>query len=519
MPGLETPISVISGIGPKRLASFEKMNLKTIGDILFHFPRKYLDRHQIKKISECMPGETVSLRGEILASDEKRIRRLLITKFAFSDGTGIVYLTFFNQRYTMKNLPSGSKVFVYGKIKEFDGKLNIQNPLYEIINAGRKVDYVLPVYPLVSGITQNYLRKCMHYALANLQEFPGDVLPLANRMEMGLSNMKFALANIHFPASQINLEKARKHLIFDEFFKLQLNLVYQKKMLHEKHTNISITGEISFSLIEEFEKKLPFSLTREQKKVLREIIGDFREGKILNRLLQGEVGSGKTVIAVFLLEFWAKRGFQAVFLAPTEILAEQHFLNWQSFFLRQGIETELLVGSLPQALKKQTAKKIGEGQISVLFGTHALLNDNISYPGLKMLVIDEQHKFGVDQRDTLSDTMKKIHCLAMSATPIPRSMALTLYGTVDISSIGQLPQGPRNVTTFLFRETEIEKVYSFIRERIADGKQGYFVAPSIEEDSGYSSVKAHYSSLKEFLKGYSVGILHGRLSARRKSPF
>jgi ATP-dependent DNA helicase RecG len=514
---LNTPLSNIPGIGTKKKQYFEKIGCLNIPSLLFYFPRKYLDRRFVKKISEVSIDEVVSLKGEIVACGEQKIKRLKIINFAFSDGTGTLYLTFFNQEYLKQMLPVGTKVFVYGKIKEFKKNLQIQNPLYEIMDNKKRFNYILPIYSLVSGLTQNNIRKAISYVFLHLSEFPQDILPLPDRMDLNLSNMKFAIKNIHFPQNEVDLDKARKHLIFDEFFKLQVKLLYQKKILQHPEEQFLSVEKIDKTLVDEFEKKLPFSLTGAQKKVLNEIIDDIREGKIINRLIQGDVGSGKTVIAVFLLYFWAQQNFQSVFLAPTEILAEQHYLNWQPFFMQNNIETVLLVGSLPLKTKKQIIEKINNKDFLVIFGTHALLNEKISYPFLKAVVIDEQHKFGVEQRETFRHKENKIHFLMMSATPIPRSIALTFFGNTDISTLSEIPKGERKVITFFFKKEEKEKVYGFIEEQLSGNKQGYFVAPAIEEREGFSSVKKEYDHLKEIFNSFSIGLLHGKLSYEEKN--
>ncbi len=514
---LNTLVSDIPGVGLQKKQYFEKIKCSRIEELLFYFPRKYLDRRFVKKISEVAIDEVVSLKGKIIACEEKRIRRIKIITFAFSDGTGILYLTFFNQVYLKQILFVGTDVFIYGRIKEFKRHLQIQNPLYEIIDNKKKLYYILPMYSLVSGITQNNIRKAMSYIFSHISEFPSDILPLSERMKLNLSNMKFAIENIHFPKNDIGLDKARKHLIFDEFFKLQAKLLYQKKMLQQTQKENSLNEKLDKTLIDDFEKKLPFLLTHTQKKVLGEIITDLKKEKIINRLIQGDVGSGKTVIAVFLLYFWAKRNFQSVFLAPTEILAEQHYLNWQPFFIQNNIKSILLVGSLPAKSKKHLIEMIEKEKDLVIFGTHALLSEKISYPFLKAVVIDEQHKFGVEQREIFRHKGKSIHFIMMSATPIPRSVALTFFGNTDISILSEIPKGERRVITFLFKQDEKDKVYEFIKEQLLSGKQGYFVAPSIEEKEGFASVKNEYAHLSERFKDFSIGLLHGKILYEEKN--
>lgn len=515
MLSLETSVQMIPGVGPQRLECFSRMGIKTVKDLLFHFPRKYVDRKQFKKISEIVPGEMVSIIGEIVATEQKRMHRVLLIKIGVSDGTGIIFLVFFNQNYILNILKTGMKIFVYGKIEQYGETFQINNPIFEIFDSRKRFDYILPIYSAVSGLTQNFIRKCIKYVLKNIENFPPDVLPLEDRSRLSLSSMKHALTNIHFPQSQINLERARRHLIFDEFFKLQIGLLYKKLITSAPEQPVN-DYKFRSSLVHNFERLLPFKLTSDQINVIKEILEDLKTGKTINRLLQGEVGSGKTVIAIFLLWIFSQEGEQGVFLSPTEILAEQHYLNWHPFFLSCGIECALLIGGMPEKMKKEIRTKIEKNEIRVVFGTHALLNEKIIYPQLKVIVVDEQHKFGVEQRNLLQKRASKVHYLAMSATPIPRSVALAFYGNIDLSTIGILPKGKRNVISYLFRYDEIETVYEFIKKQIAEKKQGYFVAPTIES-SNKSSVIYHYNILSDIVGSENVGLLHGRLSSFEKS--
>ncbi|MCM8821214.1 MAG: ATP-dependent DNA helicase RecG [Candidatus Omnitrophica bacterium] len=496
------------------MEQFLNLGISTVQDLLFHFPRRYLDRRQIKKISEILPGEIVSLKGEVIAAEEKKLRRISLIKIAVSDGTGVIFLIFFNQNYIINILKTGMKVFAYGKVEQYEKNLQMNNPLFEIIEKKRP-DYILPVYSTVSGLSQNFIRKCIKYALKNLESFSPDILPLEDRSRLKLSNMKHAITNIHFPQNQVNLERARRHLIFDEFFKLQLGLLYKKICAGGSSDSVD-ENKFRSSLVHIFQQMLPFRLTDDQVKVIEEILKDLNAGRLLNRLLQGEVGSGKTVIAVFFLWLFAREGLQGVFLAPTEILAEQHYLNWHPFFLSCGIECALLTGGLPDKMKREICFRIEKNEIKVLFGTHALLNEKINYPGLKAIVVDEQHKFGVEQRNLLQKKGSRIHYLAMSATPIPRSVALAFYGNIDLSAIGSLPKGKRNVVNYLFRHDEIERVYEFIKKQVSEQKQGYFVAPTIES-SEESSVAHHFNNISTIVGPEKVGLLHGRLSGAEKS--
>ncbi|OQB74181.1 MAG: ATP-dependent DNA helicase RecG [candidate division TA06 bacterium ADurb.Bin131] len=511
----ETSVKFIPGVGPQRAECLLKMGINTAENLLFHFPRKYLDRRKVKKISEVIPGETVSLKAVVIAAEEKRLRNISLIKIAVSDGTGVIYLVFFNQKYILNTLKPEIKVFIYGKVEEYRENLQINNPLFEIIEKERKLDYILPVYPITSGITQSFIRRCIQYVLRNLSEFPTDILPVEDRIRLKLSNMRHALTNIHFPRNEINLEKARRHLIFDEFFKLQIGLIY-KKIAQSAPVPDILDMKFGTSLVQNFENLLPFKLTKDQKNAINDILNDMKSGKMINRLLQGEVGSGKTVVAIFLLWLFGKESHQGVLMAPTEILAEQHYLNWQPLFLSCGIESTILIGGLPESMKKRAIENIEAGKTKVIFGTQALLNEKIVYPDLRVIIVDEQHKFGVEQRNLLQKRAENAHYLAMSATPIPRSIALTIYGNVDLSTIGEIPKGKRNIVSYLFKNSEISTVYEFVKKQVKEGKQGYFVAPAIESNQ-HSSVLQHFENIKNIVGDNLVGLLHGKLRTEEKN--
>ncbi|MCM8786229.1 MAG: DEAD/DEAH box helicase, partial [Candidatus Omnitrophica bacterium] len=332
------------------------------------------------------------------------------------------------------------------------------------------------------------------------------------RLSIGISNIKHALFNIHFPISEINLEKARDYLVFREFFILQLNLLWKKHI--EQKTEEKI--DIDFKLIEEFEKYLPFKLTKNQKEIMEEIVEDIKKGKLIRRLIYGEVGSGKTTIAIFVLWLFAKIGFQGVFLCPTEILAQQHYINWNVFFLNQNISVFLLTGSLVGKEKNKLREEIEKGGVNVIIGTHAILNEKVNFKNLKVVIVDEQHKFGVKQQETLKEKSKNVHYITMSATPIPRTIALTLYGNMDFSILGEVPKGKRQVITFLFSSKDKEKIYSFIRYQISQRKIGFVVTPAIKENENIESAEEKFKEISENLPEIEVALLHGKIEKEKQ---
>ncbi|MCM8802999.1 MAG: ATP-dependent DNA helicase RecG [Candidatus Omnitrophica bacterium] len=509
---LNTPLNQIKGIGKEKEKIFKKLGIEKIEDILFYFPRKYLNLKKITKIGDLKEEQICTIKASILTKEERKLYgRANYLKLAVTDGTGILYVIFFNQTYLKNFFQIGENFIFYGKVEYFNKEFEMINPFYEKYN-GKKIDWILPIYPLTKGITQRYIRKIVKEVLKNLSEFPEEILPVERRLSIGISNIKHALFNIHFPISEINLEKARDYLVFREFFILQLNLLWKKHI--EQKTEEKI--DIDFKLIEEFEKYLPFKLTKNQKEIMEEIVEDIKKGKLIRRLIYGEVGSGKTTIAIFVLWLFAKIGFQGVFLCPTEILAQQHYINWNVFFLNQNISVFLLTGSLVGKEKNKLREEIEKGGVNVIIGTHAILNEKVNFKNLKVVIVDEQHKFGVKQQETLKEKSKNVHYITMSATPIPRTIALTLYGNMDFSILGEVPKGKRQVITFLFSSKDKEKIYSFIRYQISQRKIGFVVTPAIKENENIESAEEKFKEISENLPEIEVALLHGKIEKEKQ---
>lgn len=513
---LKTPLSDLPSVGEKRYRYFKKLNILKVEDLLFYFPRKYIDLRNLKKIYQVEEGEVVTIKGTVVAREEKKVwGRVPYLKVAFTDGSGIIYLVFFNQGYLKNVFNPGDKFFIYGKVENFNNQLQIVSPFYEKDEKGR-IDWILPVYSLTEGLTQRYLRRIIKFILKNLFEYPAEFLPLSERQKLGFSNIKHALRNIHFPFSEVNLKKARNYLIFREFFILQLNLLWRKNREQKIEPTEKEIFEIDKNIIDLFQSKLPFKLTRGQREVLEDIIEDIKKKKIIRRLIHGEVGSGKTVVAVFSLWLFSRLGYQSILLAPTEILAEQHYLNWQEFFLKQDIEVAFLVGQLLKKEKEKIKQDIKDGKVKVIIGTHAVLSEGIEFNDLKMVVVDELHKFGVKQRELLKQKGQGVHYIVMSATPIPRSVALTIYGNMDFSTLGELPKGKRKVITYLFHKEEKERIYSFIDYQIKKGEKGFIVTPSIKSNEDIKSAEEEYERIKGKLPHIKVALIHGKLSQEEK---
>ena len=508
---LKTPINQIKGIGRQKYNCFKKIGIEKVEDLLFYFPRKYINLKQIKKISNLKEGEKVTVKGNVIAREEKKgYGKINYLKVAVSDGTGILYIIFFNQVYLKKIFQIGKTFIFYGKIEFFNKEFEMINPFYEEYEE-KKIDWILPVYPLTKGLSQKIMRKILKFVLKNLTEYPEEILPINRRLALNISNIKHALLNIHFPVSEINLEKARNYLIFREFFIFQLNLLWKKNMERKTDDKIYIIDE---KIIEEFEKLLPFKLTENQKEVMEEIIKDLKNGKLIRRLIHGEVGSGKTIIAIFTLWLFGKMGYQGVFLCPTEILAQQHYINWNEFLLSDGINVSLLTGKTEE--KSKIINEIENGKINVIIGTHAILNEKINFKNLKIVIVDEQHKFGVNQQELLKEKSKNVHYISMSATPIPRTLALTIFGNMDFSTLGEIPKGQRQVITYMFSNENKDKVYSFIKFLISQNKIGFIITPAIKGNENVESAEGKYKELKEKFPDIKIGLLHGRMEKEKQ---
>jgi len=508
---LKTPINQIKGIGRQKYNCFKKIGIEKVEDLLFYFPRKYINLKQIKKISNLKEGEKVTVKGNVIAREEKKgYGKINYLKVAVSDGTGILYIIFFNQVYLKKIFQIGKTFIFYGKIEFFNKEFEMINPFYEEYEE-KKIDWILPVYPLTKGLSQKIMRKILKFVLKNLTEYPEEILPINRRLALNISNIKHALLNIHFPVSEINLEKARNYLIFREFFIFQLNLLWKKNMERKTDDKIYIIDE---KVIEEFEKLLPFKLTENQKEVMEEIIKDLKNGKLIRRLIHGEVGSGKTIIAIFTLWIFGKMGYQGVFLCPTEILAQQHYINWNEFLLSDGINVSLLTGKTEE--KSKIINEIENCKINVIIGTHAILNEKINFKNLKIVIVDEQHKFGVNQQELLKEKSKNVHYISMSATPIPRTLALTIFGNMDFSTLGEIPKGQRQVITYMFSNENKDKVYSFIKFLISQNKIGFIITPAIKGNENVESAEEKYKELKEKFPDIKIGLLHGRMEKEKQ---
>ncbi|MBN1913408.1 MAG: ATP-dependent DNA helicase RecG, partial [Candidatus Omnitrophica bacterium] len=472
---LTTAVRYLKGIGPKRAKLLEKLSLFTAEDVLYYFPRRYEDRREFVPIAKLEEGRNQTIKAEVLSSRSHYSysrRGFSLTEIAVRDKSGKVRCVWFNQPYLKDYFKCGLTLILYGKPQRYQGKLQLNSPEFEIISEtadeSLNVGRIVPSYSLPAGMTQRYFRRVIKEALDNYIGSVYDFLPFDIRNRNNLLNLAKSLINIHFPDDPVAQKEAHRRLSFEEFFLFQMLLALRRA---RKKESSGIIHRIKGGLVEAFLKALPFELTGGQLKALEEIKSDMSSNKAMQRLLQGEVGSGKTVVAVICALCAIQGGYQAVFMVPTEILARQHFQNigYQVLGIRyrgKQIRIGLLTGSLDKKQKEKVYREIKTGEIDLVIGTHALLEEGVDFKGLGLVVIDEQHRFGVGQRALLNQKARQPDTLIMTATPIPRTLAITLYGDLDISVINELPPGRLPVQTLYFRSNERDRAYEVAKRQL-----------------------------------------------------
>lgn len=522
---LSAPIRYLKGIGPKRAKTFSKLGIQTVEDLLYYFPRRYEDRTNFIPIAKLKEGEIATIKVQVLAKSERRSwrrRGFSIIEVTVGDNTGKIYCVWFNQPFLKGYFNVGETLILYGKPKRHGKRLQINSPEFEItagdsansLNIGR----IVPVYSLPESTTQRNLRQLIKYTLDEYLSYVADSLPFDIRSRNKLLNLAKSLLNIHFPESLELQKQAYDRLSFEEFFLFQLPLVLRKLKKREKK---GVAHKIEGGLIKGFISGLPFKLTHAQEKVLAEIKRDMAGPETMQRLLQGDVGSGKTIVAAIAAVISIQGGYQAAFMVPTEILAKQHFekIGRQSSDLSNQLRIGLLTSSLKKKEKGSIYKEIAEGKIDLIIGTHALLEENVQFQNLGLVIIDEQHKFGVGHRALLPKKGVNPDVLIMTATPIPRTLAITLYGDLDISVINELPPGRLPVKTLYFTQGRMRDAYEIIKRELRLGRQAFIVYPVIEESYALDieGAKKMYEALRanEF-KDFKIGLIHGRLKVKEQ---
>lgn len=509
---MKVDIQYVKGVGPKRAIQLRKLNINTVEDLLYYAPRDYDDRTEFKYISQCIKGEKVSLRVEICGYPTKsRPRRnLSIVRVPVRDKSGMATLVWFNQDYILNQISLGDVVTVNGKVDLFGSQVQIMNPVLEK-GSSDKIGKIIPIYSLTSKITNNEMIKIVTNALTSYLPTIKDKLPEDLRKDLKLMPIKEAIMNIHFPKSRDHYKMARRRLAFEELLTLQLGLFLIKSRTKELNEGISFPKDEG---VYDFINKLPFKLTKAQMRVFKEIEEDMEKREQMNRLVQGDVGSGKTIVAVLAMFKAWRSGYQAVMMAPTEILATQHYESLSNFLKDYNIKVKLLIGSLTNKEKEETLEELREGKIDILVGTHAVIQDKVEFKNLGLAITDEQHRFGVKQRATLSQKGKNPDILVMTATPIPRTLGLILYGDLDISIIDELPPGRKEIETYAVGTHMVDRVNEFIRKQLKEGRQAYVVTPLIEDNEklDLQSAEDLYLNLKEeVFKEFNVGLLHGKM--------
>ena len=522
---LHASLTVLQGIGPKNAKTLEQLGLYTLGDMLYNFPRRYDDYSQLKPIKSLWYGEQVTVIGTVQSVTGRPVRggKSHITETLISDGTGTLRLSWFNQPWLTNRFKSGMAISVSGKIDQYLGRLVMNSPDWEMVEEeSLHTNRIVPIYALTAKITQKWLRKLMNQVITYWAPKLTDHLPESVRQASNLPDLSKALMDVHFPDSQEELVAARKRLAFDEIFFLQMGVLRQKRDWQSVMARIFDVPE---EWLQSRINSLPFSLTGVQQKAISDIVVDVGSGRPMNRLIQGDVGSGKTVVAALATDIITHGNAQAAIMAPTSILAEQHHRSISNI-LTSGegatLQTEqirLLVGDTPESEKEEIRQGLADGSIKVIVGTHALIEAPVQFADLQLAIIDEQHRFGVEQRSALRDKGENLHLLVMTATPIPRSLALTLHGDLDISIMDEMPEGRLEIDTHVLRPRERERAYTMIRSQVLDGRQAFIVYPLVEESEkieARAAVDEHASLQAEVFRKLNLGLLHGRMKPAEK---
>ena len=531
---LSSPLSEVRGVGTTRARRLARLGVRTIEDLIHLFPRRYDDFSQLRTIDQLEYGEEATIVGVVWEARNQKARSGMdLTKALISDGTGTVEVVWFNQPYMLRQLRHGRRIVLSGKVDQYLGRLSLQSPQWEpwrdkLLHTGRLV----PVYPLTEGLSARRLRALIEAMVDKWVPKVIDPLPENLRQKYSLVDLPTALRQIHFPDDRDSLDRARHRLCFEEFLLIQLGVLKQRHVWQQRPGRTMVVDQ---QLLDGFVEALPFQLTSAQQRALHQITADLQREQPMSRLLQGDVGSGKTVVALGAMLVAAANGMQAVIMAPTEILAEQHYGTITSLLAgaaeKPGLQDSaagrqmsalrvgLLTGSLGQTDKEARREQIATGELDVIVGTHALIQEGVSFDDLGLAIVDEQHRFGVSQRSALRQKGHNPHVLVMTATPIPRTLALTIYGDLDISTIDEMPPDRQQVITHWLEPSDRERAYAFLRGQVELGRQAFIICPLIEESQKIEAKAAvsEYKRLQnEIFPDLTLGLLHGRMSGSDK---
>ncbi|RRD23420.1 ATP-dependent DNA helicase RecG [Fusobacterium canifelinum] len=507
-------------ITAKQLSNLKSLGINTVYDLVYYFPRAYDDRTNIKKIGELKFNEYVVLKATVMSAVNLTVRSgKKIVKAMVSDGTGIMEILWFGMPYIKKSLKIGKEYLFIGQTKK-SAVFQLINPEYKLFSGQQKVSEseILPIYSSNKNITQNSLRKLVEKFLVNFLNYFEENIPKKLIKEYKIMERKSAIKNIHYPVSMKEIEEAKRRFAIEELLILELGILKNRFIIENSNSkNYEVEGKKE--KVREFLSQLTFNLTNAQKKVIKEIYDEISNGKIVNRLIQGDVGSGKTVVAMVMLIYMAENGYQGALMAPTEILANQHYLGIKERLEKIGLRVELLTSSIKGKKKNEILDGIANGDVDIVIGTHSLIEDDVIFKKLGLIVIDEQHRFGVNQRNKLREKGFLGNLLVMSATPIPRSLALSIYGDLDLSIIDELPPGRTPIKTkWIANDEDLEKMYNFIYKKVNDGNQAYFVAPLIEtsDKMALKSVDKVSEEIERKFSNKKIGIIHGKMKAKEK---
>lgn len=517
MLDLNKDVKYVKTVGPNRVKLLNKLNIYTLKDLITYFPRDYEDRSKPKNLYECVDGEEVLIEAMATGRiNEMHKGRMTISRLIVKDQTGTCYITWFNQGYLRDKFQAGRMYRFFGKISNKNGRLEMNSPVYDEIDQSKNTGRIIPIYPLTYELKQSTLRKIMENGLAEVRGLLPETLPEYIIKENKLWDINSTIERIHFPVELSDFNKARERLVFEELLTMQLALLKLKNNYEHNTNGIQFDKNAKMS---DVINELPFKLTKAQLRVLEEIDNDMESNKSMNRLLQGDVGSGKTVVAMISAYKAVKSGYQVTIMAPTAILASQHLEGFKQILDKFSIRCELLISSITKKKKEEILHKLQAGEIDILIGTHAILEENVIFKNLGLVVTDEQHRFGVKQRGKIASKGERPDVIAMSATPIPRTLALILYGDLDISKIDELPPNRKKIETYAVRKNMEERVNAFIRKQINEGRQAYIVCPLVEENEEMdlkSVIELAEKYKKETFREYSVEYLHGKMKAKEK---
>lgn len=516
---LTDDVKFVKGVGPNRVKLLNKLNIYNLEDLITYYPREYEDRSKPKKIADTENGEECLIEG-IVTSHIKEIRthrkNMIIYKLIVRDDTDSCELVWYNQSYLKKMFRIGETYKFFGRINKRIGQTEMVSPVYDLEGNNKNTGRIIPIYPLTYSLSQNTLRHIIEEGLKQAKDKIAETLPEYILEEYKLMKLKNAMQSIHFPKELKDFGEARNRLAFEELLTMQLLLLNLKNKYKNTEKGIKFDSKVKMS---DVINDLPFKLTKAQTRVLEEIDSDMESDKAMNRLLQGDVGSGKTIVSIIAAYKAVKSGYQMAMMAPTSILASQHLENFKNVLEKYDIRCELLLGNTTKKKKEDILSRLKDGEIDIIIGTHSLLEENVIFKNLGLVVTDEQHRFGVRQRSTIVSKGKNPDVLVMTATPIPRTLALILYGDLDISIIDELPPNRKKIDTFAVRKALEERVNNFVKKQIDEGRQAYIVCPLVEESEEIEAKSVDELTEKyknEVFKEYKVECLHGKMKPKEK---